>query len=81
VPNSVGRSPASLRARFETILTWWNQKGGVTLLLPTRNLKVTIDRVLRSSRETSTKNFHRQFNTFIGVSAGHSLLACSLLYV
>jgi hypothetical protein len=44
------------------------------------NIKVTFLTVLRSIGGAPTKNFPRQFNMFIRMSAGHSVLAHSLLY-
>jgi hypothetical protein len=49
--------------------------GGCTLLITVQLTKDTLFRFIQSSAETLKNIFPRQLNTFIGMSAGHSVLA------
>src|SRR6266542_3930406 len=45
------------------------------------NIKVTLFGSIRASSETLKIKFPRQYSTFIGIAAGQSMLACSLLSI
>jgi hypothetical protein len=49
--------------------------GGCTLLITVQLTKDTLFRFIHSSAESLKNIFARQLNTFIGMSAGHSVLA------